>query len=134
MRRIAAVLGLVMMAGTSAAEALPPLSQNDYINHRLISARVADRIRKTCPDISARIFYAYSQARALERYALDLGYSKQQIEAFIDSDVEKTRVKAAAEDYLKANGATPGNIAGFCALGREEIAKKSIAGSLLRAR
>lgn len=134
MRRVAAVLCFVMVASASAAEALPPLSQNDYINHRLISARVADRIRKTCPNISARIFYAYSQARALERYALRLGYSQAEIDAFIDSDTEKTRVKAAAEEYLKANGATPGNIPGFCTLGRTEIAKKSVAGSLLRAR
>jgi hypothetical protein len=111
------------------ALALPPLSENTYINDRLIQARVADRIRKECGSIAARFAYAYSQARALKRYALDQGYSEAEIEAFLDSKADKDRVKAAAEAYLLANGAT--DEAGFCALGRAEIAAGSVAGSLI---
>jgi hypothetical protein len=111
------------------AVALPPLSENTYINDRLIQARVADRIRKECGSIAARFAYAYSQARALKQYALDQGYSEAEIEAFLDSDAEKARVKGAAEAYLSANGAT--NEEGFCALGRAEIANGTIAGSLI---
>ncbi|MGL5010626.1 MAG: DUF5333 domain-containing protein [Paracoccaceae bacterium] len=122
------ILALMMGVATPAL-ALPPLSENAYINDRLIQARVADRIRKECGDIAARFAYAYSQARALKQYALDQGYSEAEIEAFLDSDADKTRVKAAAEAYLAANGAT--DEAGFCALGRQEIAAGSIAGSLI---
>jgi hypothetical protein len=119
----------VLMGMANPALALPPLSENAYINDRLIQARVADRIRKECGDIAARFAYAYSQARALKQYALDQGYSDAEIEAFLDSKADKDRVKAAAEAYLAANGAT--DEAGFCALGRAEIAKGSIAGSLI---
>lgn len=111
------------------ALALPPLSDNAYINDRLIQARVADRIRKECGDIAARFAYAYSQARALKQYALDQGYSDAEIEAFLDSKPDKDRVKAAAEAYLVANGAT--DEAGFCALGQREIAAGTVAGSLI---
>ncbi|MGL4321867.1 MAG: DUF5333 domain-containing protein [Paracoccaceae bacterium] len=121
---LALILGLA-----TPALALPPLSENAYINDRLIQARVADRIRKECGDIAARFAYAYSQARALKQYALDQGYTDAQIEAFLDSKPDKDRVKAAAEAYLRANGAT--DEAGFCALGRKEIAAGTVAGSLI---
>jgi hypothetical protein len=121
---LALILGLA-----TPALALPPLSENTYINDRLIQARVADRIRRECSDISARFAYAYSQARALQRYARDLGYSDTEIDAFLDSKADKDRVKAAAEAYLAANGAT--DEAGFCALGRREIAAGTVAGSLI---
>ncbi len=119
------------MALASPALALPPLSENAYINDRLIQARVADRIRKECPSINARFAYAYGQARALKKYAEDQGYTDAQIDTFLDSPADKTRVKAAAEAYLKANGVVAGNAATFCALGKKEIAAGSVAGSLI---
>jgi hypothetical protein len=122
----ALILGLA-----SPALALPPLSENSYVNDRLIQARVADRIRKECDSIAARFAFAYSQARALKQYALDQGYSEAEIEAFLDSKPDKDRVKAAAEAYLTANGVVAGNEESFCALGRKEIAAGTIAGSLI---
>jgi Family of unknown function (DUF5333) len=124
------ILALMMGIATPAL-ALPPLSENAYINDRLVQARVADRIRKECPSISARFAFAYSQARALKQYALDQGYTDAEIEAFLDSKPDKARVKAAAEDYLAANGVVAGDAQSFCALGAKEIANKSVAGSLI---
>jgi hypothetical protein len=121
----------VVIAMATAALALPPLSENEYINDRLIQARVADRIRKECDSINARFAYAYSQARALKQYALDQGYTEAEIEAFLDSRADKDRVKAAAEAYLAANGVVAGDAASFCALGIKEIAAGSVAGSLI---
>ncbi len=121
----------VTVALATPAFALPPLSENTYVNDRLIQARVADRIRKECDAISARFAYAYSQARALKRYAQQQGYSDAEIEAFLDSKDDKARVKAAAEAYLAANGAVAGDPASFCAIGVKEIAAGSVAGSLI---
>jgi Family of unknown function (DUF5333) len=121
----------LMMGMATPAMALPPLSENAYINDRLVQARVADRIRKECPSIAARFAYAYSQARALKQYALDQGYSDAEIEAFLDSKADKARVKAAAEEYLAANGVVQGDAQSFCTLGKREIANKTVAGSLI---
>lgn len=118
----------------SPALALEPLAQERYVNDRLIAARVADRVRRECPSINARIVYAWSQARALKRYAENKGYPASEIDAFLDSKQDKARIYAAAEDYLTRNGARKGDAKSFCRIGRNEIASKSVAGSLLVAK
>lgn len=136
-RSLALAAGFATMITGSAvasAQSLPPLAENTYVTDRLMAARVADRIRKTCPTIGARLVYAFTQARALKRYAEGQGYSEAEIEAFLDDKAEKKKIYARAEDYLKANGATEGSVDGFCALGQKEIAGKTIAGSLLYAK
>lgn len=118
----------------SPAAALEPLSQEKYINDRLIAARIADRVRRTCPTIDGRILYAYGEARKLKSYARNKGYSNAQIDAFLDSKPDKKRIYAVAEDYLTRKGAKPGDAQSFCAIGRQEIANKTIIGSLLVAK
>lgn len=127
-----AAAGLTAAMLASPAAALEPLSQERYINDRLVAARVADLIRRGCPGIDARVVYAWTQARALKRYAEGKGYSAAQIDAFLDSREDKARIYDAADAYLRQNNAT--DQAGLCRLGREEIARKSVAGSLLVAR
>lgn len=121
-----------MMAGGAGATALEPLGENAYVTERLVAARVADRIRKTCPErIGARMVYAFSQAYALQGWAEDQGYAKAEIKRFLKDKAEKQAIYARAEEYLAANGAVEGNIAGFCALGKKEIEAGTIAGSLI---
>lgn len=116
----------------SAAMALQPLGQNSYVTDRLVAARVADRIRKTCPDrIGARLLYAFSQAYALRNWAIGQGYPAAEVDRFIKDKTEKQKIYAAAEDYLAAHGAKGSDVEGFCTLGQKEIAAKSIAGSLI---
>jgi hypothetical protein len=125
-------LMVALVATGAAATALEPLSKNAYITDRLIAARVADRIRKTCPDeIGARTIYAFSQAWELKGWAEDQGYTSAAIKSFLKDKTEKKVIYDRAEKYLAANGATPDNAAGFCTLGHKEIAAKSIAGSLI---
>ncbi|MDO5632649.1 MAG: DUF5333 domain-containing protein [Paracoccus sp. (in: a-proteobacteria)] len=117
---------------TTPAAALEPLSQEKYINDRLVAARVADLIRRGCPTIDGRLVYAYTQARALKRYAERKGYSAAEIDAFLDSRADKDRIYATANTYLRQNNAT--DEAGLCRLGREEIGRRSVTGSLLIAK
>ena len=126
-------LGCVAALAVPAA-ALEPLSSEKYINDRLIAARIADRIRRECPTINGRLIYAYGQARALERYALDKGYTKAQVDAFLDSKSDKQRIYGVAEDYMARNGVVKGNAESFCQLGRQEIANRTVTGSLLVAK
>lgn len=125
-------LALAAALFATPAVALPPLSQETHINDQLVSARVADVIRRGCPTIDGRLVYAFSQARALKRYAEQKGYTSAQIDAFLDSKEDRARIYARADAYLRDNKAT--DEAGLCRLGREEIAKKTVTGSLLAAR
>lgn len=125
-------LAATLLAGPVAA--LPSLSQNDHINSRLMSARVADRIRTECTSLNARMVYAYGQARQLKRYAESLGYSSEQIDAFLDSRTERDRIYAAADRYLTQAGASRGDGESYCRVGRDEIARNTYIGSFLIAR
>lgn len=116
------------------AAALEPISQNKTIVGKLTAARIADRIRRECDSIDARLFYAYGEARALKRQAEKLGYSADQIDAFLDSKAERAKIYAEAERYLSSKGAKAGDKASFCAVGTAEIADKSYIGSFLRAK
>jgi len=127
-------VALIAAMLSSPAVALEPLSQEKYINDRLIAARIADRIRRTCPSIDGRILYAYGEARKLKRYAEKKGYSRAQIDAFLDSKEDKRRIYAIADDYLTRNGAKKSEPETYCRIGRQEIARNTIIGSLLVAK
>ena len=135
-KTLAALTAAMMALGalTTPAAALEPLSQERYINDRLIAARIADRIRRECPTLDARVLYAFTQARALERYALDKGYTRQQVDAFMDDRAERQRIYAVAEDYMARNGVRKGDAESYCRLGRQEMANGTVAGSLLVAK
>lgn len=114
------------------AQALEPLNQEAYINDRLVSARVADRIRRECPSISANMLKAFGEAQALKAYAQRKGYPDAQIDAFLDDRKERQRIYALAEDYMRKRGVKDGNADSFCALGYAEINARSVTGSLIR--
>lgn len=132
--RIVAALAATMTLAATPAAALEPLSQQKYINDRLIAARVADRIRRECPSINARMVFAFMQARELKKYARDQGYSEAEIDAFLDSRTDKDRIYAVAEDYMASQGVVAGDAESYCRLGRDEIARNTVTGSLLSAK
>ena len=128
---LVAALTVTTLATAPAFAQQAPLSQEKYINDRLIAARDADRIRRECPSYGARMVYAWGQARALKRYALDKGYSEAQIDSFLDSKEDKKRIYAVGEDYLKRKGAKKGDAQSFCAIGQQEFASKSYIATFL---
>lgn len=118
----------------SPAIAREPLAQERYINDRLIAARIADEIRNNCPSLGGRLVYAWSQARALQDYALKKGYPRAEIEAYIKDKGQKKRLFAIADDYMARNGVRPGDAESYCRLGRQEMANGTVTGSLLVAK
>ncbi len=129
-----AVFAMTTLSSVASASALTPLPKEYHINQSLMSAKVADTIRKTCPSISARMLVALGKANALKSYAVSKGYKEDEVRAFLKDPVEKARVKGIAADYLKSHGAVVGNAESYCTLGHDEIAKKSLIGQMLRAR
>nr|WP_325253782.1 DUF5333 domain-containing protein [Amylibacter sp.] len=127
------VLIIAALTGFMATSALanPPLREVKQINDGLLYVGLADEIRKTCDGISGRIFKGIGRLRAIHRLALDMGYSKEEIETFVDNRAEKDRLKALGKAYLKANGASQSDPQSMCALGRKEIAQQSEIGTLL---
>lgn len=131
--KVIALAGLVAMLAMPVA-ARPPLRDVPEIENGLFAVAIADEIRDHCGSISARLMRALGVLRNLKAHANGLGYSDDEIRAFIESDAEKARMRRKGEKFLRQNGVTYSNPETFCAFGRKEIAKGSAIGVLLKAR
>lgn len=130
-RPVLALVTTGLIAFSTPAAALPPLSQDDHVTGTLVSAAVGEEIRNKCSRISARMLRALSKARALERYARNLGYSEAEVKAFLKSKPERARIVELTRNYMLANGVVEGQEETYCALGKAEIAKGTLTGFLL---
>ena len=115
------------------AEAKPPLRDVKEIDNELYYIAIANEISEYCPSISGRRLKAIGVLWGLKSQANKLGYSDNEIRAYVDSDAEKDRMRAKGEAYLARHGVTYENPNSFCTLGRAEIERNSAIGVYLRA-
>lgn len=127
-----AILTAALLSLASPVLAREPLGEDPHIVNSLMSGRVADVIRNECSSISAKMFVVMGKLNELETYARGKGYTEAEVKAFLKDKSEKDRIKAMATDYLVKAGAVPGDAESYCKVGRDEIAKGTLAGSLLR--
>lgn len=129
---VIAALIISFLATTAPAQPRVALNEETYINSSLLSAAIGAIIQKKCSTISPRLVLAIWKARALQRYALNQGYTKEEIAAFIENKKEQRRMRRAAFSYLRANGVVKDEEQTYCAAGRAEIARGTLTGQLLR--
>jgi hypothetical protein len=127
-----APLSLIALLAAVPAHALEPINKEAHINNILLQGFIGDAIADNCPAMEPRKIRALGELNKLRVYALDKGYTTAQVRAFVTDDTEKARGKAEAAEWLKAKGAEPGKAEEYCRIGREEIAKESLIGYLLR--
>ncbi|SHH83702.1 DUF5333 domain-containing protein [Cognatishimia maritima] len=130
---IAGLMATTLMTSASVAQAKRPLEEVTSITEGLLWIGIADEIRKTCPNISARMFKALNRINNIHAEAKSLGYTKTEIDSFRKSAANKAKLRRRGEAYLEANGVVLDDPETYCALGRAEIAKSSQIGALLRA-
>ncbi|TNF57606.1 MAG: hypothetical protein EP307_13685 [Rhodobacteraceae bacterium] len=95
---------------------------------------LANLVRRRCDSLDGRVLKAMGILRDLKAEARALGYTQAEIDAYVDSDAEKERMKARAAALFEARGVDPDNPEDLCRFGREEIAQNSPVGVLLKAR
>ena len=110
------------------------LDQEVEINEGLIAISMADIIRTSCPEISARFIAAFIFLKSLESKALALGYDGSEIKAFINDANEKDRVLGLARARLTTLRALLDQPATYCTVGLAEIQTGSAIGKLLKAK
>ena len=120
------------LAVTAPAYALVPINEEPVIHDKLLQGFIGDAIADNCPTMKARTLKALGELNNLRDYALEQGYEAGVVREFVTSKEEKKKFKAEAAEWLKAKGAEPGNAEAYCKIGEEEIAKGTLAGSLLR--
>ncbi len=124
---------LSVLALPTIVEAKPPLREVKEIDNELYYIAIANEISEYCPSISGRRLKAIGVLWGLKSQANKLGYSDNEIRAYVDSDAEKDRMRAKGEAYLAQHGVTYENPNSFCTLGRAEIERNSAIGVYLRA-
>ncbi|WP_189679810.1 DUF5333 domain-containing protein [Seohaeicola zhoushanensis] len=133
LKTIAFALAMTLALPGYAAAARPALRDVPSIEDALFAVAIADAVRDNCGSINARLIRALSFLRQIKAEANALGYSDDEIRAYVESDTEKARMKKKGKAFLAANGVTPDKPETFCTFGRAEIAKNSAIGALLRA-
>lgn len=129
-----ALSAVLLATFASPALALQPIHKNPTVISGFYAIGLADEVRKNCDSIDPRMFRAYNYLRSLARYAQKAGYSDAEIEELTENKAEKERLRAIIRADLAKRGASPKTPEGYCTVGREEIAKNSAAGRLLRSK
>lgn len=129
---IAAGLAMLALGLAATAQDAVPMAQNVHINDELRAGFAGDTLRKTCPTISARMLVVMDRLWGLKGYAEGQGYTEADYDAFRKDPAQRARLKAEAAAYLAKAGAKPGDVASYCRVGRDEIAKGTALGTLLR--
>ncbi|MGJ8622259.1 MAG: DUF5333 domain-containing protein [Yoonia sp.] len=127
-----AVILLASTLGAGAASAKPPLKDVAHVRDGIIHVGMAYEISEKCGDIRARLFRGIGFLQSLRGHAAQLGYSSDEIDAYINNAAEKDRLEAIARARLAALGVIDGREATYCAVGRAQIAANTRVGWLLR--
>ncbi len=126
----AAMLAIVGFAGAATAQSA--LKDEARVRDGIVQVGMAYEISEKCSSLSARTFRGISYLQELKRYAQQRGYSDAQIDAYIDNKSEQRRLEAIARQQLALLGVVEGQEATYCAAGRDQIARDTRVGWLLR--
>jgi len=124
----------VLAALTTSAEARVQLKDDATIEDGLKTVAIGKMLYKGCDRITPRRIKAFSFARSLQSRARALGYSDTEIDAYLDSDTDKTRVKSKARAYLASKGVDFAKPSTLCSVGAVEIQTETAVGQFLRLR
>lgn len=121
-------------ASDASTDPRPPLRDVPQIDGPMLWVAMAIEISDKCPEIDPRNLKGLLVLHDLRGKALDLGYTKDEIEDYATSKQEKARMRELGEQYVKSQGLDPEKTADLCMLGKTEIARNSQIGVLLKAK
>ena len=124
----AAVLATAL-TGTARAEGLKDEAE---IRDALLVVGMAYEISQKCESIDARTVTGIRTLLNLKSRARELGYSNAEIDAYIDDKAEKKRLEGIARGQLVQLGVVAEEPETYCTVGRDQIAKGTGIGRLLR--
>ena len=131
MRKILMTAAVLATALTGAARA-DGLSDEAEIRDALLVVGMAYEISRKCDSIDARTVTGIRTLLNLKSRARELGYSNAEIDAYVDDKAEKKRLEGIARGQLAQLGVVADDPETYCTVGRDQIAKGTGVGRLLR--
>lgn len=132
---IGAGLCLSLLLGAwpaTAATAKQPLSEVSRIDDQMLWVGLAIEIGERCETLGPRTLKGLGFLWDLRDEARKLGYTDDEIRAYVRSDAEKARIRGRGEDYVRSQGLDPALDADLCKLGAMEMEKGSQIGAFLK--
>ncbi|WP_281983128.1 DUF5333 domain-containing protein [Thalassorhabdomicrobium marinisediminis] len=123
----AAALALTLSGAASANPA-----NVERVTEGLIAAGMAIELGDKCDGVSVRLIRGYSFLNSLKSHLESLGYSDDEIDAYIDNKAEKERLIEIAYGRLAALGVDASNPSSYCAVAQDQMAQGTQVGRLLR--
>ncbi len=125
-------VGLLTTVSVAQTDRWQALRDDPTIHEGLTVIAVGRQIHNSCDDVHARLLRALGFAEGLVRHAQSLGFSRSEVNEFIDDRTEQQRYREIAAQYFADRGVEPGDSEGVCQVGRDEISAGSTIGRLLR--
>ncbi len=113
---------LTMISVPAIADDRVPLNQDPELEYGLMVAAQGAFMRKFCDEISLRIFKTLGLMNSLKSRAKALGYSNDEVKAYLGNKDEKTRVGEIALADLEAVGFDLDDPSTFCPVAKAQIA------------
>lgn len=131
-----AVTGAALLAtiGAARADQYAALRADPEIENGVLIVAIGDIIRDNCPNIEDRRGRSIPFLVGLVRRAQSLGYSRSEVEAYVDNADERDRVEARARQWMVQEGADLETPETICALARAQISEQTAIGRLIRER
>ncbi|AHM02638.1 hypothetical protein roselon_00181 [Roseibacterium elongatum DSM 19469] len=126
------VTGLFTTIGHAQGDRWQVLRDDPTLRDGLTVFAIGRRIDRRCDEIDARRLQAFGFLRGLVHHAESLGFTRDEIEAYVEDEDEQERYKQIARAYFAERGVDWRDNDGICRVGRDEISSGSPIGRLLR--
>ena len=132
---LAAFVSGSAVAAATQAEVNDTLRNTPSIYNGLFTAALIKHVVDTCPEVAppGRLARA-NHFLSLYNRARGLGFSRAQIEAFVEDKGEQARMRGLVESYLQRAGVDAHSETEVCAYARAQIAERTALGRQLRER
>lgn len=136
---ISAMLALTLTTGASAAtsqaQVNDTLRSTPAIYNGLFTAGLVKHVVDSCPDLQGpNRFQRTSYFLGLFNQARGLGFSRAQIQAFVDDRDEQRRLRQVVYSHLERQGVDPRDKSAVCTWARQQMAARTGVGPSLRER
>lgn len=132
MRMITTAILALTLTAFAAQDARAGLRDEGDITAGLLAIAAADKIRRSCDEVTGRLWVARTYLNGLKDIAAARGYSDAEIDSYVNSSANKAEMRKMRNAYFKSKGASNLDHASLCRLAREEIAAKTQIGAFLR--
>ena len=126
---LATVTIMVMTCNNAVAQSL---AENTRVRDGIVHVGMAVELSDKCGSLRPRTIRGIGFLQELKDYARSQGFSDAEIDAYVDNKAEQRRLAALARDQLARLGVVEGQESTYCAVGRDQIARQTRVGWLLR--